>query len=198
MLKVRWRNGEQPAPPPDETLTAFPFYSHFGTALAVSIGTLVLLSSTITAGPINAVRELAARVTGWCAAQHVHPYTEVSAAFDLLGSVWKHTLGAFIWIFERILHVNTELVDTKLLGGSLMAGVAVYIGWGIVSAKLDKPNEWRGNVKKLRGVIGVSQSHVFISPLTKKTMLTSSGTKPPGGEEVGSHLCLFLRCVRWP
>jgi hypothetical protein len=155
-LKVRWRNGEQPAPPPDTTLTAFPFYSHFSTALAVSIGTFVLLSSTVTDWPIKVVSKLAARVTGWCAAHQVPPYTQASALFGLLGSVWEHTLGAFSYLFEGILKVNTNVVDTKLLGGSLMAGVAVYIGWGIVSAKLDKPNEWGNNVKKLRGLVWVS------------------------------------------
>lgn len=56
--------------------------------------------------------------------------------------------------------VNETNVHPNLLGSSALAGLAVYVVWGLISAALDKPKEWSVNVKKLIGAVGVSAVEV--------------------------------------
>jgi len=156
-LKVRWREGEQPSSPPDEYLTAFPFYSHFSTALATSIGAFVLLGSRYSTGPLEVLTTLLSRLGVWCSAQHTQPLAGLcllaTTLSGLLGSVWGHGLTAMKFLLFDILNVND--VDPTLLSTSALVGLVTYITLGIVSAPLDKPNEWTDNVKKLVGVLGL-------------------------------------------
>lgn len=84
----------------------------------------------------------------------------IKLSYETFGAMPPGTLGGVQFLFENALQVNETNVHPNLLGSSALAGLAVYVVWGLISAALDKPKEWPVNVKKLIGAVGVSAVEV--------------------------------------
>lgn len=146
-LKVRWRGGEQALSPPQIFLSSSPFKGNLQRALTTAIGTFVLLSSHMGTQAVN-------WVLGGLAALASHLG---------LGPVAGGLAGMFGWAVAALQHgvidhlgIDGKEVNPELLSTAGVVGISVFLVTGIISAILDKPEEWGSNVGKLLKSLVVS------------------------------------------